>query len=235
MSKSLVVYRGRSLFDPSVVVRAVLVPRSTNRKTGDVAQLYVLRESMSPPSAQKWGLDSAVCGSCPLRPANQGGCYVTTSQGALRCWCSTNGKDVAGVAEVAAALRGRTLRLGAYGDVAALPPELTRALAALVDGRVTGYTHAWRTRTDLARYCMASVHSLEEAREARSRGWRTFRMLAPDGEPVRGEEVACPAESRGMECRHCMLCHGVRSPREPRSITIPAHGYAKNRALQVVS
>ncbi len=63
---SQVVYRGPSRFDPAETIRAVLVLRSRNRKTGDMAQLYVLHDNIPPTDAQATGHDSAVCGACAL-------------------------------------------------------------------------------------------------------------------------------------------------------------------------
>ena len=228
--KSLVVYRGPSAYDPSVTIRAVLVPDSDNSKTGNMAQLFILRDDVAPHTAQKTGQDSAVCGSCPLRPAMSGGCYALTFQGPLSTWKATTGKPVAGAGEIARALRGRTLRLGAYGDPAALPIHVIAHLARIVGGKATGYTHGWRNRPDLRKFCMASVETTAQALEATSQGWRTFRVTTPNA-PRLSSEILCPSDK--VSCSKCLLCRGASL--SARSITIPAHGTFARRALAAVA
>ena len=226
----IVVYRGPSAYDPSVQIRAVLVSESDNSKTGNMAQLFILRDDVAPHTAQRTGQDSAVCGSCPLRPALSGGCYVLTFQGPLSTWKATNGKGLAGAGEIARALKGKTLRLGAYGDPAALPIHVIRHLARIVGGKATGYTHGWRTRPDLRSFCMASVESTAQAIEASSQGWRTFRVTTPDA-PRMGNEILCPSDK--VSCSKCLLCRGASLT--ARSVTIPAHGTFARKALTVVA
>jgi hypothetical protein len=224
-----VVYIGPSAYDPSVIIRAVLVPDSDNSKTGNMAQLFILHDAIAPHVAQRTGEDSAVCGSCPLRPALSGGCYVLTFQGPLSTWKATTGKPVSGAAAIARSLRGKTLRLGAYGDPAALPIRVIQHLTSLVQGRATGYTHGWKMRPDLRSYCMASVETTAQAFEAVSRGWRTFRVTT-ESAPNLTNEIACPSDK--VACSDCLLCKGASS--KARSITIPAHGTFVRRALTVV-
>jgi hypothetical protein len=229
MAKGLVVYRGPSAYDPSTTIRAVLVLKSSNRKTGNMAQLYILHDATPPHTAQRTGEDAAVCGDCPFRPALSGGCYVVTVQGPLSTWKATRHMPSAGAAVVARALFGRTLRLGAYGDPAALPLLTVQWLARLVKGRATGYTHGWRTRPDLKPFCMASVESPADAAHAQSQGWRTFRGRPASG-AILPQEIDCPSEI--VACEKCLLCKGSSS--QARSITIPVHGFRTGRALTVV-
>lgn len=226
---AIVVYRGPSLYDPSVTIRAVLVTDSANSKTGNMGQLFILHDAIAPHIAQRSGADSAVCGSCPLRPAASGGCYVLTFQGPLSTWKATTGQAVAGAGQVARALRGKTLRLGAYGDPAALPIHVIQHLTRLVQGRATGYTHGWRNRPDLRSFCMASVETTAGAIEATNAGWRTFRVTT-DAAPQLASEILCPSER--VTCSQCLLCRG--SSLRARSVTIPAHGAFSRRALAVV-
>jgi hypothetical protein len=231
MSRSLVVYRGPSAYAPRTIIRAALVPAadSANRKTGAMAQLHILHDTIPPQVAQRTGADAAVCGTCPLRPALSGGCYVVTCQGPLSVFKATVARPVAGAARIAALLQGSTLRLGAYGDPAALPPHTVQHLAALVHGRATGYTHGWRMRPDLAPYCMASTETPADAAAAHAAGWRTFRARAP-GAPVLPSEIDCP--SPRVTCAACRLCSG--NTLRARSISIEVHGFRMSRALAVV-
>jgi len=90
-------------------------------------------------------------------------------------------------------LRGRTVRLGAYGDPAAVPFQVWQALLAYA-AAWTGYTHQWRRAPELAAYCMASVDTPGERAEARFLGFRTFRVRAA-GQAVETREVVCPASA----------------------------------------
>jgi hypothetical protein len=234
---SLVIYRGPSVFDPSRGIRGVLTADSANAKTGNMAQLYILDDQIAPHLAQRTGDDQSVCGDCPLRPHNSGGCYVVTFQGPLSTWRATAGLPVAGAAVIAAAVRkAGSIRLGAYGDPAALPSYITAHLIKLAAGRVTGYTHG-HLRIGMAGVahlrsaCMMSCETPDQARVAHAAGWRTFRVTAA-GAGNLPNEITCPSETRGATCRDCLLCRGDSIG--ARSITIPAHGFTKRRALQVV-
>lgn len=233
---ALVLYRGPSRYDPTQTIRAVLVTKSRNSKTGRMGQVFVLPEDTAPHTAQRTGADAAVCGQCPLRPALGGGCYVVTCQGPLSTWKATRGQAVASLPEVAHALASvSALRLGAYGDVAALPVHMPGILARMVDGRVTGYTHGHLALgldgvANLRTLCMLSVQSAAEASAAHAAGWRTFRVTAPD-EANLPREVSCP--SPRVECAQCLLCRGASL--QARSVTIPAHGTFVRKALAVVA
>lgn len=229
MARSLVVWRGESALSPGSLIRAVLVLHSTNSKTGDMAQLHILPDLIPPHVAQATGDDRMVCGDCPLRPALGGGCYVVTAQGPNSTWKATRTDPPAGAAQISAALRGRRLRLGAYGDPGALPAWVVQWLARLADSRVTGYTHQWRTRPDLARWCMASVESEEHMSQAHAAGWRTFRTRKPGAE-LHSEEIQCPSER--ISCAECLLCRGTTLG--ARSISIEVHGSRASKALRVV-
>lgn len=239
--RSFVIYRGPSRYDPKTRIRAVLVMHSLNVKTGDMVQVFILNEKTAPHVAVKTGEDFSVCGACPFRPALDGGCYVTTFQGPLSTWKATRGKRVTPVSKIVPHLEGRALRLGAYGDVAALPPALVASLVAAVKGRVTGYTHGHRLLglagvSHLRTSCMLSVESEEDARTAWANGWRTFRGVSPKEGPaanVPGREITCPTETRDIQCEKCGLCKGASL--QARSITIPVHGATIKRALRVVS
>lgn len=234
--RSYVVYRGPSRYDAKTTIRAVLVMKSHNAKTGNMVQLFVLHDSVAPQIAQRTGQDSAVCGACPFRPALQGGCYVATFQGPLSTWKATRKAPTTPVESIP--LEGRALRLGAYGDVAALPAGLVESLVSAVKGRVTGYTHGHRLLglqgvAHLRTSCMLSVESESDARDAWANGWRTFRGVSPDESPISGREIECPTETRDIQCESCGLCKGASLG--AKSITIPVHGLAEKRALRVVS
>jgi hypothetical protein len=246
MSNGYIIYQGASLLDgaPIVVIATGFESRSTNRKTGAMIQTYILREDSSPIDAVKSGADSSICGDCLHRGkvVSVGGetknvgrtCYVNVGQGALSVW---NGyKRGIYPAQDQAPASGKFVRLGTYGDPAAVPAVIWLSLLRGASGH-TGYTHQWRNpalsvaqHQHLKTLCMASADTAEEAALAQSMGWRTFRVaLDPEREPIVKEgankEVLCPASAEAgkkLTCAECLACGGADGRRS--SIYIPAHG-----------
>jgi hypothetical protein len=203
-------------------ILAVITEKSTNRKIGDMAQVSVLVDSISPIEALQ-GKDSKICGDCPLRPSKQGGCYVTVARFAQAVWRSVKGLDA-----VTTWATTKPVRLGAYGDPAMLPIKL---LAKLTQGRKhTGYTHQWRkVAPTYARYLMASIDKLSgnvdtQIKQAKAKGYRYFRV-SDDGQDLRKGEILCPNYSHGVSCADCLLCDGSHGKKDKRkNIVIPVHG-----------
>jgi hypothetical protein len=203
--------------------------KSRNAKTGDMIQSWILPVNVDPHTATRTGQDVMVCGTCPFRPTAAGGCYVATHRAPLSIHRAHAHKPVAGAGVVRAFIGSTPVRLGSYGDPAALPTDVVRYLARLANHRITGYSHGWRDRPDLAPYVMASVHSEEEHAAARALGFRTFRVRSPEA-PNLTSEITCPSDR--VSCADCLLCRG--NVTGARSITIPVHGFAHRKALTVV-
>ena len=232
---SAVIYRGPSMIDgaPIVVVATGLGKASTNSKTGDIVQTWIIREDINPNEAVNSGADASICGDCPHRGEVVNGknvgrsCYVTVFQAPLSVWKSYRRGIYPGltVAEAAEAMAGKTVRLGAYGDPAAVPMRVWNgALAKVV--AVTGYTHQWRDFPALKAFAMASCDSVADYLEAKAAGWRTFRVRAA-GEALQGRrEVACPASAEMGAKTTCALCKacGGASSKARVDIAILAHG-----------
>ncbi|MBM4438425.1 MAG: hypothetical protein FJ029_14630 [Actinobacteria bacterium] len=220
-----VFYRGPSLIDGAPVVGIVTL-RSVNEKTGDMMQTWILRADVHPVEAQRTGADAAVCGDCPHREA---ACYVVTGFGPAAVYRAF----VAGsypAADLADVLREhpKAVRLGAYGDPAAIPAA---AWIGTAQHRRTGYTHRWRDPAAawLRPLAMASVDSAAELAQAEAAGWRAF-LVVPAGAPIpahspwRRRIVECPAVTHGAECRACRLCDGARDGDRRPHVAIRAHG-----------
>src|SRR5215472_14390217 len=96
-----------------------------------------------------------------------------------------------GHAAIAAVGHGRAVRLGAYGDPAAIPSYVNESLVSEASGH-TAYSHqldwAGATGFDAARM-MVSADSLAGAQRAWDSGARTFRVVGAVREVVRGREV----------------------------------------------
>ena len=137
--------------------------------------------------------------------------------------------------EAAQYVRGRALRIGAYGDSAALPFGVVEPLADAAD-TVTNYTHSGcydMTRAkQLAQFTMLSADNLEQAERYRKSGARTFRVSS-DWELVNGvrrvndiarDESQCPKTiSKRVTCETCGVCDGLKRGIK-NSIVAPSHG-----------
>ncbi len=242
-----VIYRGESSLDgsPVVVVATGLIRPSQNAKTGAMIQTWILRADVHPVAAVKSGADSGICGECPLRPlraretpgAPQ--CYVNKGFGpaaVFRALQAGSYPDATPeqVRDLAAA-RGIPIRFGAYGDPGAVPVSVWRGLDSK---RHTSYTHQWHRRPSLRGLSMASADSLDGAREAWRRGWRTFRVIRDTAE-LQANEILCPASAEAGKrttCAQCGLCDGARAGDRRKSIAIVDHGPTAPRgtALQTV-
>lgn len=231
-------YRGPSMLDgsPIVAIATGTARGSRNTKTGHEVQTWILRDDMSPVDAVKTGADGAICGACSLRGNGDGTnrtCYVTVFQAPLVVWKAAQRGlypfyNPTTVIELEL-LTGRMLRLGSYGDPAAVPAHVWETLVHGAAGH-TGYTHQWATKAgaSLQSLCMASADSDNDARVARELGWRTFRVMRRDEQPAKGEEISCPASKEAGAKTSCALCKacGGTSAKARVSIAIQAHGAA---------
>lgn len=252
-TNSLIVYEGPSTIDgqPIVVILTGLDQSSANAKTGDLVQSFIIRADVEPHQALKTGDDASVCGLCPHRPLiarmlERAGvptspCYVKVHESVLsvyRAYRRGSYARATSVAQVRAALQGRRLRLGTYGDPAAAPVQLWQLLTSLSDGHV-GYSHQWQAVgfdvNAWAPLVMASADTAAEASQATALGMRYFRVsIGVDKAPL---EVSCPASAeagRKAQCSDCMLCGGTS--KNARSIVIADHAAGhKNRVISIQS
>lgn len=229
----MIIWQGASALDGAPLVAiAVGINGSSNRKTGSMLQTYILRADMAPLAAVKTGADSSICGSCPHRGDGTGKgrtCYVNIGQGATSVYKAfMRGRyPVANRDDIRALGAGRMVRLGTYGDPAAVPALIWRDLISSATGH-TGYTHQWRNvGAEWAQLVMASADTQRDALDAQALGYRTFRVetQALHQTAPLPREALCPAsEAAGkvLQCATCGSCNGANGRRG--SIWIPAHG-----------
>lgn len=227
-----VFYRGSSLIDGSPIV-GVAVVSSNNRKTGDVVQTYIIREDMSPLDASKTGADYAICGNCQHRgkptddPAKkqavERSCYVLLGQGPTIVFKGLK-RGIYAVADdsmVRRMVSGKLIRMGSYGDPAAIPMDAWQRVLKHASGH-TGYTHNAKYQPGIESLCMVSADSAGDAMQAKQQGYRSFRVIpiADKGKPLLKHEIECPSY-KGVTCSDCRLCNGAG---KAKSIAIVAHG-----------
>jgi hypothetical protein len=234
-----VIYRGPSLLDGAPIV-VVAITASTNEKTGNMVQTYIMRDDVKPTDALKSGEDSSVCGDCKHRPINGGACYVRVFQGPLVVWkgIGLGRYPVATPETVGKLVAGRMVRLGSYGDPMAVPAEVWEQLTAHAEGH-TGYTHQWRNLAVSAeqsarvmRLTMASADNAEEAQAARLANVRYFRIRTADEAVTKGEFVCPASEEAGKKklCATCGACNGTDDKGAAKaSPVIIVHGPTKSR------
>lgn len=225
-------YEGPSVLDGAPIT-CVVTFNSANQKTGNMAQSWVLRADMDPVSAVRMGADSSVCGVCPHRHFLKGACYVVPIQAPLQVWKRWKLGRYPPVSAVEprrllAYLGNRAIRLGSYGDPAAVPYPVWHGLVAIA-GQHTGYTHQFRHPAfdpRLLELCMVSADTPRQAEAYHGQGLRTFRVKHPD-QPLLEGEVYCPSE-RGVQCIACLKC-STGLGRE--GVVIDVHGSYAGRYL----
>jgi len=247
---SAVVYDGPSALDGAPIV-AIATVGSSNRKTGGMVQVWILRRDIDPITANRTGADFSICGNCPLkgRPNNKPsgyatgrGCYVNLIQAPNAVYKTfiRGGYPEVTPAELKQYGRGQKIRAGAYGDPMAVPAEVWAELLAEA-ATFTGYTHQLNEaftgrnrRATFTRFCMASADTLEQAREFWAEGFRTFRTITSPADIVPGE-ILCPAtEEAGKKttCERCGLCKG--SGIKAKNIAAVVHGSQKRNAAEAI-
>jgi len=223
-ANGFVLYEGPSMLDgsPIVVIATGFKAKPGNAKTGDMIQTWIMRADLHPVVALD-GEDRSVCGDCPHR---RGPSYVTAKgkvkKGKRTCYVEVGKAPAAvwrcyqrgGYAPLPSAemLIGRKLRLGSYGDPAAVPAAVWLPLVAACDGH-SGYTHQWREPVGAwARGILqASCDGMADYLEATAHGWGTFHVV-PKGTALPSGVAHCAAsKERGAKttCAACLLCSGT--------------------------
>ena len=140
-----------------------------------MVQTYILRADMSPYEAVRTGADASICGDCRHRGDGTGkerSCYVTLMHGPRSVWGALSRGIYGRVKPSVAGLlfAGQMIRLGTYGDPAAVPLEVWNQLISMAEGW-TGYTHQWRRLGRAwSRLLMASADTIEEMDRAHAAG-----------------------------------------------------------------
>jgi hypothetical protein len=204
--------------------------QSKNAKIGDMAQAWILPVRQDPYTSTKTGLDKAVCFSCIHRKATatdegEASCYVDIHRAPLQIYKSAKGSRTVHVSTLRNHLQKIPLRIGAYGDPAAVPMHIWNTLLSYVPGH-TSYTQQWQSQPYLRRVAMASTTTPADTRKAWKKGWRTFRTKSA-AEPILQGEIVCPASKESghvTTCSQCLLCNGTVDRYDRRkSIVIDRH------------
>ena len=229
-----------------IVVIVTGLNGSNNVKTGATVQTWIIRDDISPMDAINSGKDSSICGDCVHRGdivdgKNKGrSCYVAAWQAPTNIFKTMKaGKySFPSMSEAIDLVAGKMVRLGAYGDPAAVPFHIWQSFLSKA-AAFTGYTHQWRNiPADFSKYCMASADTLQDYNDAKALGYRVFRVKTATTTKL-STEVTCPASKEAGQKTICALCKacGGTSSKAKVDIVIDVHGasgkiQAYNRALQ---
>lgn len=210
------IWRGPSQIDgqPIVVIATGLADKSRNGKTGALIQCWILCADVSPRVAVNTGQDAAICGECKHRGIvvtvngelrnKKRRCYVRVSNAPRSVWSSWK-RGIYPTAWDESTFAGRAVRLGAYGDPAAVPYHVWARVLSLAAFH-TGYTHQWSRFPEFAAWCMASVDTAAERLQAKFLGYRTFRVRG-QGESRDRREAVCGASKEAGHKTNCFDCH----------------------------
>ena len=213
--KNAIIYNGPSLLDGKPIV-VIATYSNRNKKTGHVVQTYILRSDLNPLEASKTGEDFSICGNCTMRgevttdpqrkQAKGRRCYVNLGQGVLIVYKSYL-RGVYKEGDARDMGRGRFVRVGTYGDPAAVPSHVWDELLSESD-TWTAYSHQSGWRPDIA---MQSADSHADAIAHWKAGRRTFRVIKDLDHLDKAKEALCPASKeagRRVQCTACKLCKG---------------------------
>ena len=251
----MIIYQGKSLLDGKteiVCIATGVETTSNNTKTGDMLQTWVLNKEIDPISANRTGADVSICGHCmhkgqPKKPnenkgfAKKRSCYVNlvfAPNQIFKTYKRGGYPIVQNRADIKDLGWEKIIRLGAYGDPAAVPRDVWEDLLKYSNGH-TGYSHQIidsnlqlnQQFAPLADICMVSADTYEQAQIAWKAGFRTYRVVSDLSDIDRQKEILCPASKEAgavTTCAKCKLCSGAKGKaQKARSVAIVVHGSGK--------
>lgn len=227
-ANTAIIYKGKSPINgtPIIAVISGLRTKSTNDKSGAMAQIDIMLENMHPWDAIKTGADEAICGYCPLRLQADGKrkCYVNVIFAQGGKYKTLSKIPYISPEHLGLILSERSIgvRFGSYGDPATLPYELINTIRnACPSVTSTSYTHQWPEEWFDVRhfqYSMASVdhkNTVENLRSMYGRNVRYYRLTNNPNDLAK-DEILCPSDTnkrgsngkRLVTCATCGLCSG---------------------------
>lgn len=228
----VIIYRGPSLIDgsPIICVLTGVIKPSSNPKTKDELQTYIIREDIAPHIAAAAGLDFSICGNCEARPTAKNYCYVhkwREPNSIFQCFHRGNYPLATEHELRTIKSSGIAVRAGSYGDPAAVPLDVWHAI-----GVRTGYSHQWEDDRvqPFSALMMASVETLEQKERANKKGFRSFRVITSEAD-LQPDEILCVNQSRGVDCATCGICAGQQV--QAKNVGAIVHGAKKNNFLKI--
>lgn len=212
--------------DTNVVIATL---KSSNAKTGNMIQIWILVKDVLPTIAIKNGADISICGGCKHRHFLGGGCYVNVGQAPNSVYRSyKKGNYIKKGVDWLAYFIGKSIRFGAYGDPAFIPLNIIEDICA-VARNWTGYTHQWENiEKGYMKFLMSSVDNDVEHKKALDKNYRSFKVVDGSYNVDTTKEIVCPSITKKIKCIDCGLCNGAGKAKD---ILILAHGRLKNKVV----
>jgi hypothetical protein len=225
-SSGFIFYEGPSMIDGAPIV-AIATRNTKNRKTGDLWQTWIIRADMSPMQAVNSGADESVCGGCRHRGRletqadgtlknKSRKCYVKVWQAPTAVYKAFKKGSYARYSRdaVILAFDGQAVRMGSYGDPMAIPLEVWESILRYAEFW-TGYTHQWKgAQNGWQKFVMASADTVDEYWQAKTLGFRVFRVRGKSDGLLAKRETICPASKEAGKktvCALCKACGGTSS------------------------
>lgn len=205
---------------------------TTNRKTGDMVQNFILpiswfetNESISKLS------DKEICGDCIHSQSKNKSCYVRKGFSNVGLISKVKSIRKMGIDKIPylnddvldllkVVLKNNPIRFGAYGEAVLMGENLIKEITK-VASYWTGYTHQFHKNLWSKDYFMASVETEFANKVATDLGFRTFFV---SNELIYNNMVNCPAskeQNKKSTCENCKLCMGTQS--KGKSVIIKKH------------
>ena len=243
--KGYIIDKGLSPIDGKPYV-VILTVKSTNRKTGNMAQVFIMRDDLNPVEAINTGDDYTICGNCPHRRKLvwdakrkrfkwQRSCYVNVGQGPNSVWKAykrgvymelsyVGSKELPSngsfYSEIESIVQGRHIRWGTYGDPSIINQQVVNLFNSYAVGH-TGYTHQWRQ--DFAQpfkgVFQASCDGFNDYMVASDHGWKCFVVVSKTATPDYAKQCPATVTNSQAQCITCSLCDGAK-----RDVYVNAHG-----------
>ena len=214
--------KGMILSDYKNIV-SIVTFKSNNVKTGDMAQIWIMRNDIDPVQAIKENKDDVICFDCPHRKNRS--CYVNAGQAPLQIYRSYKKGiyESLDLNKLSQALKFKNVRFGAYGEPVLIPLKIVKHIIKSCMS-YTGYTHQWHNPKykDYAPLFMASIDSDKQLKQTIKNGLRSFRVSNND--LISNNEIICPNITKGITCNACTLCDNQGRHKNAKSIVVPVHG-----------
>lgn len=237
MNNSAILYEGVSHIDNVTPIVCVITGLnfSSNSKTGNVLQTYIIRQDIKPTDAVKMGLDGAICGTCKFSGGN--GCYVNIGNAPTQIYKAYKAGKYKHISKLdLLRIKGRVIRLGSYGEITAIPYIIVHNIVKACKSHL-GYTHRWNEiDKKWSKYLMASVDNIFEKRIAKDMNYRCFETLTSI-DNLQEKSVICPATSFGgfkANCDTCGLCSGTKVNAKDIGVVLHGVSYKVNRATKQI-
>jgi hypothetical protein len=225
--RGFIMYQGSSMLDNAPIV-VIATMSTSNVKTGQMVQTWILRADINPVEASQTGDDASICGNCVHRHYNKGACYVNIGQAPNAVYKGFQ-RGIYPVfsfddhAHYFASPENQTWRIRRSGRRSVWCNAIN-CRARHRSYRL--YTHQADHKGFDGRYfelCQVSADTPRQAAKYQKLGAKTFRV-ALAGDALANGELECLADSKGLQCIDCMLCDG-----STKNIAITVHGSRSNR------